>query len=147
MFTDHTKTGQAYRILVGEDSEENHIYDLISFWTAASDVEFSSGGNLEEVGGTFYYTEGVLPVGETQIEISSDKITKDGLLDIYVEDEFCHVTPRTVSRPVENKVILTFPPQTKEMRIRVVCKNYYDAHSIDHNANNNNNNNDNNAGG
>ena len=136
MYTENLKTGQAYRVLTGQDVEENNIYDRLSFWTSASDVEFNSGGNLEEISGTFFYTEGVLNAHESQVTISSSKITKNGLLDIYVPDDHCHVTPKEIHRDTEGSVTLVFSPQEEDMPIRVVCKNYYDVRSLDNNSNN-----------
>lgn len=136
MYTDIEKTGQAYRVLTGQDIDGNNIYDRLSFWTAASDVSFYGGGNLEEISGTFFYTEGILKAHESQVTISSSKIKKNGLLDIYVPDDRCHVTPKEIHRDIEGSVTLVFSPQEEDMPIRVVCKNYYDVRSLDNNSNN-----------
>ena len=124
MYTENLKTGQAYRVLIGEDVEENHIYDRLSFWTAASDVEFADHTTLEDIRGTFFYTSGTLQARETEVTISGELITNDGLLDIYVPDEYCaKAVPSSVTRTT-GTVVITFPPQEENMEVRVVCKNY-----------------------
>lgn len=122
-FIDNYKTGQAYRVLVDQDENEQNVYDVLSFWTSASDVTFTNGTNLEEVS-DFSYAEAVLPANQEEITISGSNISMDGLLDIYVEDEFCHRTPKSVVRDAPGSVTLTFDPINEPMTIRVTCKNY-----------------------
>lgn len=50
MATENIATGKKYRILV---DAVNDIWDRISFWTKASDVEFNDGSNLEDAKSSF----------------------------------------------------------------------------------------------
>ena len=130
-YTDNIKTGQAYRVLVNEDPTHN-TYDLISFWTAASDVEFSNHTTLEDISGTFYYYTATLPVGETSLTISGDKINDDAMYDFYVPEEYCTYTPSSVQTD-GNQVTVSFPAPTQElgpMEVRLVCKNYQPANPV-----------------
>ena len=123
-FKENIKTGQAYRVVVDQDPiTEEFTYDRLSFWTMADDVEFRNGMSLEEVGTTFFYASGTLAAGQSSLTIEGDNITEDGLLDIYVPDEFCKVTPNTITRE-GHSVTLTFPVQKENMEVRVVCKQF-----------------------
>ena len=121
-YKENLVTGQAYRVLVEEDPiNEENTYDRISFWTHAKDVEFSNHTRLDDISDTFYYAAAVLTAGSTSVTISGSNITLDGLMDIYVPDEFCKVTPNTISRS-NGSVTITFPAQNQDMEVRVVCK-------------------------
>ena len=125
-FNETLKTGQAYRVLTGQNELTGvNSYDRLSFWTSASDVEFSNHTTLEEVSGAFYYAEGTLIAGSTSVTITGTNITEDGLMDVYVPDAFCKVTPNTISRTA-GSVTLTFPVQETDMPVRIVCKQFQD---------------------
>ena len=117
-------TGQAYRVVVDQDPiTDEFTYDRLSFWTSANDVEFSNHTTLEEVGNTFFYASNILNRGQTTVTISGNNITEDGMIDVYVPDEFCKVAPTSISRE-GNSVTLTFPVQSENMEVRVVCKQF-----------------------
>lgn len=121
-FSENLKTGQAYRVMTDEDPiTGTKTYDRLSFWTDARDVEFTNHTTLEEISDTFYYASAVLAAGNTSVTVSGDNISANGLVDIYVPDEFCKVTPNSIVRG-DRSITITFPAQSEDMEVRVVCK-------------------------
>ena len=122
-FQENLKTGQAYRVLVDQDALTGiNTYDRLSFWTSASDVQITETTTLQDVSGAFYYSSGVLAAGETTVVISDSNINEDALIDIYVPEDDCKVTPDTITTE-SGIVTITFPPQDHPMEVRIVCKN------------------------
>lgn len=128
-YRENLVTGQAYRVLVEQDSiSEINTYDRLSFWTDASDVEFRNGSTLEDVSNTFFYAEGTLYHNTTEVTISGDNITSTGLVDIYVPDTYCKLSPNSIERN-GHSITITFPSErvgydTVDIPVRVVCKNF-----------------------
>ena len=127
-FIEIPKTGQAYRVLTAQDTiNDINTYDKLSFWTAASDVEFDNHSTLQDMGGTFCYASGQLNKNSATVTITGNNITEDGLLDVYVPDEYCKLTPDSIERTA-GSVTITFPyPRTQveeNIEVRVVCKDF-----------------------
>ena len=125
-FDENIKTGQAYRVLVDTDPVTGkNTYDRISTWTAASDIEFSNNTILEAFVNSFRYAEGVLQAGRNSVTISGENITESGMLEIYVDDDYCDhdLAPTRIERS-GNSVTLTFPVQGEDIPIRVVCNSF-----------------------
>lgn len=118
-FQERIVKGQAYRVLVGVDSvTSQNIYEKTSFWTSADDVEFRNGKTLQN---TFEYASGTLLAGETTVTITGNIITANGMLDIYVPNEFCRVHFEEITNQRDGSVTITFPVQTEDMEVRVLC--------------------------
>ena len=110
-------SGKEYRVKTGT-SGNNDVYDQLSFKTDGADVSFPNGRTLKQ---NYYdYASGTLTAGQTSLTITSNLITTDGMLEIYVPVEFCKVTPNTISQS-NGTVTLTFPAQTSNMEVRVRC--------------------------
>lgn len=110
-------TGSAYRVKTGS-SGNNDLYDEVSLWTDSTDVTFPDGKNLKNK--IYDYASGTLVAGQTSLTITSALITENGMLDIYVPNAFCKVTPNTISQS-NGTVTLTFPAQSSNMEVRVRC--------------------------
>lgn len=117
MATITKKTGGAYRVKTGT-SGNTDLYDEISLWTDPTDVTFPDGKNLKNK--VYDYASGTLVAGHTYVTITSNLITADGMLDIYVPDEFCKVSPDSIHQ-ANGYVVLTFPTQAEDMEVRVRC--------------------------
>ena len=130
-FTETLVKNQAYRVYTDTDpaTGDDH-YDKLSFYTSSDDVHFEgeSGISLtqktqEIVDNTLAYASATLVAGETTVVVTGDKITADGMLDIYVPIAYCKVTPESITNQIDGSVTLTFPPQEEDIEVRVICKN------------------------
>ena len=111
-FTELKKKHGAYRVNVSPN-----VYHRLSLWTHAEDVEFDDGSFLKE---KFDYASGVLQAGETSVTINSDLITADGMLDIYVPNAYCKLSPDSITQ-TNGSVTITFPAQSANVEVRVRC--------------------------
>lgn len=134
-------TGRAHRVLIDKASK---LWQKISFWTKASDVEFSDGNTAEtKVGAITGITSSLnstsdnmalsasagkaindslkiitstLAAGETSITISEQQITTNSALSFYTS--IYGVNPKDVS-VVDGSVTLTFDAQSAAMTVGV----------------------------
>ena len=109
--------GGAYRVKTSGEGASTDTYDEVSLWSHADDVTFDDNKTLSS---KFAYASGTLTAGQTTLTITSPLITTDGMLDIYVPNAFCKVTPNTISQS-NGTVTLTFPEQSSNMEVRVRC--------------------------
>lgn len=115
------KKGGAYRVKTGTQGNVD-LYDEISLWTHASDVTFDDNKTLvEKISG---YASGSLQAGTNQVTIQDNIITPNGMLDIYVPDEYIRVLiPEAITRS-NNSVTITFASSVSlqtNVPIRVRC--------------------------
>lgn len=115
------RKGGAYRVKTGSQGNVD-FYDEISLWTHASDVTFDDNKTLvEKMSG---YASGTLVAGTHQVTIQDNIITPNGMLDIYVPDEYIKVLiPESISRG-NYSVTITFASSVSlqnDVEIRVRC--------------------------
>lgn len=119
-------TGRKFRRLINEST---NLWQRISFWTKASDVELNSGQTVEaalsNINNSITNINNKLPnniikqtlsAGSTSIAISNSKITTNSALSFYTS--IYGVNPTAVS-VANGRVTLTFDAQTVAMEVGV----------------------------
>ncbi len=117
-------TGRKFRKLI---DEANKLWQRISFWTKASDVEFDDGqtaetkirdinGALSTLNSKLEITKAILAAGATTVTISDSQITTDSTLSFYTS--VYGTNPTTVS-VANGSVTLTFDAQDADMEVGV----------------------------
>ncbi len=113
-------TGKKYRLL---SDITNKIWDRISFWTAASDVEFSNGKNAEEIYNELSAKASIgidltstLKAGEISVSFTNDAITDDSAINVYTDTFGINPTNMSVSGTT---LTITFGAQDTDVRVKV----------------------------
>ena len=118
------KFGQRYRVLADKIARK---WQQLSFKTAAEDVYFSHNESetLTSIVGVAYNT--TLPAGETECYvIATGGLTLDNKIDVYT-DMYGLVPTNLEINDLEDKVTLTFPPQSEPVTVKVVVGAFVEA--------------------
>lgn len=118
------KFGQRYRVLADKIARK---WQQLSFKTAAEDVYFSHNESetLTSIVGVAYNT--TLPAGETECYIiATGGLTLDNKIDVYT-DMYGLVPTNLEINDLEDKVTLTFPPQSEPVIVKVVVGAFVEA--------------------
>ena len=62
---------------------------------------------------------GLLKQGDTEVELSSEALTEDSIIDVYTD--IYGLTPSSITQS-NNSVTLTFKPQSSDVNIKVVIR-------------------------
>lgn len=62
---------------------------------------------------------GLLKQGDTEVELSSEALTEDSIIDVYTDTY--GLTPSSIAQS-NNSVTLTFKPQSSDVNIKVVIR-------------------------
>ena len=62
---------------------------------------------------------GLLKQGDTEVELSSEALTEDSIIDVYTDTY--GLTPSSITQS-NNSVTLTFKPQSSDVNIKVVIR-------------------------
>ncbi len=117
-------TGRKFRKLI---DEANKLWQRISFWTKASDVEFDDGqtaetkirdinGALSTLNSKLEITKATLAAGATSVTISDSRITTNSALSFYTS---VYGTNPTAVSVANGSVTLTFDAQNADMEVGV----------------------------
>ncbi len=117
-------TGRKFRKLI---DEANKLWQRISFWTKASDVEFDDGqtaetkirdinGALSTLNSKLEITKATLAAGATSVTISDSRITTNSALSFYTS---VYGTNPTAVSVANGSVTLTFDAQDADMEVGV----------------------------
>ncbi len=117
-------TGRKFRKLI---DEANKLWQRISFWTKASDVEFDDGqtaetkirdinGALSTLNSKLEITKATLAAGATTVTISDSQITTNSTLSFYTS---VYGTNPTAVSVANGSVTLTFDAQDADMEVGV----------------------------
>ena len=118
------KFGQRYRVLADKIARK---WQQLSFKTAAEDVYFSHNESetLTSIVGVAYNT--TLPAGETECYvIATGGLTLVNNIDVYT-DMYGLVPTNLEINDLEDKVTLTFPPQSEPVTVKVVVGAFVEA--------------------
>lgn len=137
-------TGRAYRVLV-DNTPGSFVWNQISYWTAASDVEFTDGVDAETKLGaiqgittstaitttgyaadasvttalykkTSQFLSATLAAGSTQVTFTNSNFDANTLFDVYTD--VYGVNPETISLS-DTTLTLTFKAQESSVNIRL----------------------------
>lgn len=119
-------TGRKFRRLINEST---NLWQRISFWTKASDVELNNGQTVEaalsNMNNSITNMNNKLPneivtktlaAGSTSITITNSKITTNSILSFYTS--IYGVNPETVS-VANGSITMTFKAQSVAMEVGV----------------------------
>ncbi len=118
MLNERIITGKKYRIL---SDIGNKIWDRISFWTKASDVEFNNGKNAEDIYDELSAKAGItltatLKEGNTSVSFTNSSIKDDSMIDVYTDTYGVNPTNMSVSGTT---LTITFDAQSKDVNVKV----------------------------
>ena len=115
-------TGKKYRVCTNAQAGN---YDLVSFWTDASDVDTNPSGTTVSLDKQLAFVDmGTVPSGGGTLtktySASGNLINMNGALEIYVDDAHSKCVPTTVSRN-STTLTLTFPSSAAGAQVKVRC--------------------------
>ena len=120
---DTKRIGKAYRVCT-DATPGAEQYDKLSMWTDYSDVETSNNKTLKD---QLTYVEGITSaVTISNVEYSrviltdNNLIEEGGMLDVYVPESKCKVTPSQITIS-NHTVTILFPKGNNNMTVRVRC--------------------------
>lgn len=117
-------TGRAHRVLIDKAAK---LWQRISFWTKASDVEFNDGNNaevkinsintsLDGINTKLGIKKATLAAGAISITISDSRITTDSVLSFYTSKYGVNPTDATATT---GSVTLTFDALEEDIEVGV----------------------------
>ena len=137
-------TGRTYRVLA-DNTPNNYVWNQLSFWTAASDVEFADGVDAETKLGaiqgittstsitstgyaadasvttalykkTSQFLSATLAASSTQLTFTNSNFDNDTFFDVYTSDPNVSPTNQVLSGTT---LTLTFDAQSASLRVFV----------------------------
>lgn len=121
MATITKKKGGAYRVKTSGEGASEDTYDEVSLWTHASDVTFDDNKSLVDKMG---YASGTLQAGQHALTITGNNIYADGMIDIYVPDQYMRTLVPEIVTHGNVWCTISFPSTvslSEDVEIRVRC--------------------------
>lgn len=120
--TDRKIYNQAYRICT---DAENELYDKVSMWTDASDVDTNLSSTTVSLDKQLTFIDmGTVPVGGGNLTktyaSTNGLLTQDGILEVYVDDDHSRYIPSSITRDATT-LTLTFPSSAAGSQVKVRC--------------------------